>query len=561
MDRIAAPAVAAAGPEESIARQDSTVAIVAFVGLAAALVLLFPFPPVLDYANHYARIWLLSGGIGEQPFPEIYAVDWSRTFTNVGIDLLATWVGPLVGADRLARALLFLAIVLPPLGAIGLHRALFGGRHYWQIAILSLGWCATMIGGFINFQIGLGMALFFACADLRLQRRSPAVVFAWRLVAALLLTVMHIFSLGFYMAIVCGLEFSWRFDILRSKAGLVRLAGRLALATGACVLPPVAFYLRTPALPNADGNGLTLIWNDGVALIAINLLSAITTYIPLVDVVLVLPLILICTRAVRAGDIRVHAGLAVAACGLLFLSCVSPRHMLGTGWISWRFPIMAALVGMAMVCPFANLARRQALLLALVVNLAVFGRTGWIGWNWWLAQKDVAAIETALKKVPPGAAVLPLGHEPETMDDLAHSSRHFFVWGEDTFRHLPTLAVPFSHAFVPTTFTAKGKQPLSVLPPWSEIAVPEGNLVSIGVLSCPAMMDEYKGFTPYLSDWRRRFDFVLVANADIPDRYVGTLMPAGLTLVEDAGFAKLYAIDKRMPAEPLLISAGCARAS
>ncbi|WP_027683829.1 hypothetical protein [Rhizobium leguminosarum] len=559
MDRIAAPALAAVGPEKLIARQDSTVAIVAFVGLAAALVLLFPFPPVLDYANHYARIWLLSGGIGEQPFPEIYAVDWNRTFTNVGIDVLATWLGPLVGADRLARVLLFLAIVLPPLGAIGLHRALFGGRHHWQTAMLSLGWCATMIGGFINFQIGLGMALGFACIDLRLQGRNPALLFAWRLAAALLLTVMHIFALGFYMAIVCGLEFSWRIDIVRSKPGLMRLAGRLVLALGACVLPPLALYLHTAALPNAGGNGLGLVWNDGVVLIVMNLFSAITTYVPVVDVVLILPLILVCTRAIRAGDIRIHAGLAVAACGLLLLSCVSPRHMLGTGWISWRFPIMTALVAMATVCPFANLTRRHALLLALVINFAVFGRTGWVGWNWWLAQKDVAAVEAVLKRVPAGAAVLPLGHEPETVNGLAHSNRHF-AWGLDTFRHLPTLAVPFSHAFVPTLFTAKGKQPLSVLSPWSEIAVPEGNLLSIGVLSCPTMMQQYRDFTPYLSDWHSRFDFVLVANADIPDRYVGTVMPAGLALVEDAGFAKLYAIDKAVPAEPFAIPAGCATA-
>ncbi|PCK84057.1 hypothetical protein CPT32_25830 [Rhizobium sophoriradicis] len=556
MDQISTPAVAADGSDELAARQDSTIAIAVFVAFVALLVLLFRFPPVLDYANHYARIWLLSGGIGEQPFPEVYAVDWNRTFTNVGIDLLAARIGPLVGADRLARALLFLAIVLPPLGAIALHRTLFGSRSYWQIAMLSLGWCATMIGGFINFQIGLGMALFFACADLRLQRRNPVLLFAWRLAAVLMLTVMHIFSLGFYMAIICGLEFSWRFDVLGSKAGLMRLAGRLTRALGACVLPPFALYLRSPALPNAGDNGLALAWNDGVVLILMNLLSAITTYIPVVDVVMVLPLILICTRAARAGDIRVHAGLAVAASGLLLLACVSPRHMLGTGWISWRFPIMMALVAMAMVCPFANLTRRQALLLALVVNLAVFGRTSWIGWNWWLAQKDVAAVETVLKKVPVGAAVLPLEHDPDTVGGLAHSSRYFF-FREETFWHLPTLATPFAHAFVPTLFTAKGKQPLSVLTPWSEIAVPEGNLLSIGVLLCPAMMQVYENFTPYLSDWRGRFDFILVVNADTSDRYVGTLMPAGLTLVEDAGFAKLYRIDKAAPAEPLSVPAGC----
>lgn len=537
-------------------RQDSTIAIIVFVALVAALVVLCRFPPVLDYPNHYARIWLLSGGLGEQPFPEIYTVDWSRTFTNIGMDLLAAWIGPFVGSDRLARALLFLAIVLPPLGAISLHRALFDGRHYWQIAILSLGWCATMVGGFINFQIGLGMALFFARVDLRLQSGSPARLFAWRLAAALLLTVMHIFSLGFYIAIICGLEFSWRIDILRSRAGLVRLAGHLALALSACLLIPLALYSRTPTLPNAGGNGFGLVWNDGAVLVVINLLSAIATYIPVVDVLLVLPLILICTRAARGGDIRIHAGLAVAACGLLFLSIISPRHMLGTGWISWRFPIMTALVAMAMVCPFANLPRRQALLLALVVNLAVFGRAGWIGWNWWLAQQDFASVERVLKKVPAGAAVLPLGHEPEIVGGFARSNR-YFAWGLDTFRHLATLSVPFSHAFVPTLFTAKGKQPLSVLPPWSEIAVPEGNLLPTGVLSCPTMMREYRDYAPYLSDWRNRFDFVLVANADIPDRTVGNFMPSGLTLVEDAGFAKLYAIGKAPSTEPFSIPAGC----
>ncbi|MGO6986993.1 hypothetical protein AB9E04_35240, partial [Rhizobium leguminosarum] len=78
---------------------------------------------------------------------------------------------------------------------------------------------------------------------------------------------------------------SWRIDIVRSKVGLMRLAGRLVLAFGACVLPPFALYLHTAALPNAGGDGLGLVWNDGVVLIVMNLLSAITTYVPVVDVV------------------------------------------------------------------------------------------------------------------------------------------------------------------------------------------------------------------------------------------------------------------------------------
>ncbi len=74
--------------------------------------------------------------------------------------------------------------------------------------------------------------------------------------------------------------------------------------------------------------------------------------------------------------------------------------------------------------------------------------------------------------------------------------------------------------------------------------MPEGNLLPIGALFCDSMRTFYARFTPYVADWRQRFDFVLVVNADLPDRYVGPALPDGLTLVADTGFATLHAIDK-----------------
>ena len=44
-------------------------------------------PPLLDYPNHFARIWLLAGGAGAQPVSGFYAVDWSGAWTNIGIDV------------------------------------------------------------------------------------------------------------------------------------------------------------------------------------------------------------------------------------------------------------------------------------------------------------------------------------------------------------------------------------------------------------------------------------------------------------------------------------------
>lgn len=301
-------------PQEVVVQQASTAPLLIFMVLVAILVGLFKFPPLLDYANHYARMWLLAGGIEEAPFPEIYTIEWNRTFTNVGIDLLARCIGPVIGVSLLARALLFLAIVLPPSGAIVLHRRLFGGSYYWQIGMLYLARCATLIGGFINFQIGLGLALLFATLDHRLQSGSAVRLFLWRAAVSLLLTVVHIFSVGFFLAIVCGLEFSWRFDVLTSRTAVLRLGGRLAAAMIACLLPPLALALTAVDLPGSHAGSILAAWNDGPVLLVFNLLSAIWTYVALVDVIFLVPILLVCSRAIAAKK-NAHSCRACYRCG------------------------------------------------------------------------------------------------------------------------------------------------------------------------------------------------------------------------------------------------------
>jgi hypothetical protein len=53
---------------------------------------------------------------------------------------------------------------------------------------------------------------------------------------------------------------------------------------------------------------------------------------------------------------------------------------------------------------------------------------------------------------------------------------------DSTLRHLPTLVVPERRVFVPTVFSVVARQPLRVLRPWSEIAVPNSRVPDVHVL-------------------------------------------------------------------------------
>jgi hypothetical protein len=211
---------------------------------------------------------------------------------------------------------------------------------------------------------------------------------------------------------------------------------------------------------------------------------------------------------------------------------------MGTGWIDVRFSVMAALTLMVALRP--ELPRRWAPALAAAMLALGLARTGFVAAVWQAREADVRSVERALRPVPAGAAVLPLQFAGWPQD--APLGR-FFRDGQPTYGHLAALAVPWRHAFVPTVFTARGKQPLSVRPPWDEIAVPEGPVPTAhALLRWEIPGQNYPATAPYLAHWRDRFDHVLLLNADMPDKLGPVALPPELELVADEGFARLYLV-------------------
>ena len=529
--------------------------LLAALALLAVPVLSVRMPPVLDYPNHFARIWLLTGGAEAPPVSGFYAVDWAGASTNMGVDVLAAVLGMAFPVSVLAPFFLVAALVLPPLGAAALNRAVFGGWHWWQVGFAALAWSTTLLAGFLNFHIGLGLALLAAAFDPALARLRPAVAFAARAGFAALVLLVHPFALLFYAALLAGLALgpSWRsFGSAREAA---RGGGRVLAAAGAVAVPLVAVLLLAPALPGAHASAGAIgpEWAPFSLWAKLDLLfSSVRTYRRGVDLVLVGLVAAPALWALATGRLRVHAGLLLAVAGFLVLLLVAPLHFRGTSWIAERFPVMLVLALAAALRP-GNLLPRYAVgagVLAGALLAVSAARTASVAVVWSERQADVAAFERALAHLPAGATLLPMEHTPDAGEQGAPRGR--FIRGHGTYWHYPVLAVPWRQAFVPTLFAMSGKQPIRVLPPWDAIAVDDGGPVSVGALLAedPTRFKAEWHAHPvhHLARWRERFDYVLVLNADMPDGAGPARAVPGLELVADEGFAQLHRIRRDEPA-------------
>ncbi|MDE2183631.1 MAG: hypothetical protein KGJ78_11490 [Alphaproteobacteria bacterium] len=495
--------------------------------LMLAPVLLFAMPPVLDFPNHVTRLWLLTGGMAP-PLNRFYGEDWSGIGTNIGIDVLAKLFVPLMPAFTLGRVLLALAVVLPPLGAMVLNIATFHRREPWLSVFAYFAFSETLLAGFLNFQIGLGLALLAAAADMSIAKVWARCIF--RLAAASVVFIFHPFALMFYALLLGGILIG---ATLPTRREVRSLAQRLAEAAAICAVPVVAFLAKR-ALPGDPRLHFVALFNDPLEAVGA-LLSPFASYNAIVDLAFAYPLVLLVGYAAATRRIEAHAGLLAVAAGLALVSLVMPRITNEAGWMDRRLPIMAVLTALAATQVSLGASRRMLLTVGTMTFVAL--RTAWITWNWSAGDAMLDSIRAATAALPAGAAVLPVQQEPDRHDRLFPPPGRLLGLSSYPYAHYPALLVAWHHAFVPSLFAELGKQPVKVRAPYDRIAVPQG-----GDIPSIAALMHVRDLEPAYRGWRRDFGYVLVLNADRPRP--AAMLPHELLLVRDAGFAKLYRVRK-----------------
>jgi hypothetical protein len=511
------------------------IAVLAAMVLVPAL--LFPLPPLIDYPNHLARIWLISGGVHLPPMDSFYFEDWRGVGAGIGIDAMAKLLSPILPPFTIGLLLLMMAMLLPPLGAISLNARLFGGVSAWQPYFLAF-WCTqTLVAGFLNFQIGLGLALFAVALDPKAAHAGPWALYGWRITCGIVLLIVHPFALFFFAVLQAAIAFGGNRPAWREVPGRLGRAG----ATAAIAIVPLALYfLYVRGIPGSeDRAGAHAIFNDWMGTFRA-MVSPFTSYDIVVDFLTVLPLAGLVAWALAKGKIEAHKGLILVAAVFTIAALFMPNTFGRTGWIDKRFPLLALLTALSATRLNVDLKRQNWVLAGAVVVVAV--RTAWIALNWAAFVPLVDSMRVALADVPAGARVLPMQHDNTSRVGLFHLLGRTTPNFDETFRHYPAMMIPWRHAFTPMMFAQYREKPIQLRPSMVPISNPTG-----GVLYSVNALENFKLLNPrtqFIRDWRKNFDYVLVLNADVPDRNGPFTPPKGLVLVNDTGFAQLYRVNK-----------------
>lgn len=517
---------------------------------ALIVVLLIPLslteiPPLLDYPNHLARMAILSGLPGDADLARIYGVNW-RIVPNIGIDIAMPalmHVLPLMAAGKVFVAL---ALVLPLFGVIALHRTLFGTVSYWPLAAGLVAYNRLFFSGFLNFLIGVGLALLGAALWRSLRDRPAWLRVGTAFAVAIVIFFCHLIAVAFYGLLLFALELArvWRSSWRERLNALGLLAAPFVI--------PAIFYLRAPISADTPAGGHGLVdaikhyyWALAASppgLKTYGLMGPFLTYNRLLDAGALI--LVIAMLAAFAIERRLKVAPALAGVFVLLLAAYPavPFFLMQTAWVDQRMPILAGFLLFAGTLPRVR-AIRTARLMTVAIVAAILARTFVIGQVWAAHDEEIADFRQVIAPVRPGESVLVVQAE-RNADPLAMVNNPDSVRAmvdNDSSMHLPALLVIEHKAFWPLLFTAPTKQPVKVNPPYDAISLPEGELPWVGGLADldPATVK----WAPYLPDWEHKFDWVLLMHpTQVLDGY--NLLPRRLILAKDGRIAALYRVKK-----------------
>jgi hypothetical protein len=482
--------------------------MIVLCAISAAPVLSIDIPAMVDYPNHLARMHLIAEGLGGVLANPFYELDWG-IYPNLAMDILVPLLARVMGVELATKLFYMSALVLIATGAMAIEYRVKRAVRASLLAFLVLLYCHPFTVGLLNFQFGLGLALWSFAAWLCLEDRPSWLRLLVHSLAVFVLSFAHFFALGIY-GITIGL---YEIGHLDRK----RLAG--APLTFVIMAAPAAVVLLYMIVMGGQiGDAAVNQWD--LPTTAAALLHFFSGYHLALSIA---AFELLCILLVVYGrHLSIARPGACLAAGFAATAVLMPIRLFDTAVTSSRVLVAAGLIVPSFISTDRRTAWRFSVFAAAIALLNALD----VGYLWRSYASSYSDINSSFRELTKEARVLVATNGPISAS------------GDFPMLHAPTLAVHYANAFVPTFFAAPGKQPIAARPQFQHLVAPQhaSALPDLAVLC----NDGAPGAPHFLSNWQRDFDYVYVLGPKMRDP-----SPSLLTKVAVGDGFSLYRIEKQ----------------
>ncbi len=467
--------------------------------LFAAVAPLFAveIPAMLDYPNHLAGLYLLTG-----PSNPAYEAHW-RVYPDLAMEVIVPALARVMSVATAAKIFLGGSQVLIVTGAVFLEMTVKQRHRLGGLGSLLVVFSLPFAWGQMNFMFGMGLAVWGVSLWIRLRDRPNWIRWIVHAAVVAALFISHFFDLGVYGLIIGAYELSR----IGGSPKILTLARLVAFMASPVVLVLVVMAFAGGGIGHVVGVewdfGLKLLWAFTFMNVYDLPMSILTG-----GVLLVLVAVLVTTRRLsltRAG-LWIASGLAAAYVGL-------PRQMFDSQFLDVRLLTAVAIILPAFMT--TSLSRGPwrggalaAIICIIAANEASTARA-WFGY-----QRDYQEFEASFARLESGSAVL-IG----LRDQIGMSYQPLY--------YAATLAAPGAGVFVPELYARPGLQPLRPRASYRGLMVTEQhNSVpsSLALLRAAAKPGASPMIPAYLAGWPGRYRYLYLIGAG-PDPLPATLTP------------------------------------
>ena len=204
----------------------------ALFALVLLPVLLTQLPPEDDYPNHLARIQVMAEGGRDALLAQFYAIRW-RLIPNLGMELLLPGIAAATSVFFAGKLFLVLTMLLLLSGPLAIHWALFRQPALGPLVAVLFAYNSVSKMGILNYEFGLGLALFATASWIALRARGAATRAAVSACWVMVLFLCHLEALGIYALAIGSFELWRAWPVRRQRTAAAERRGSAGAAVRA----------------------------------------------------------------------------------------------------------------------------------------------------------------------------------------------------------------------------------------------------------------------------------------------------------------------------------------